>query len=412
MPVFEYKGFDNAGGQVAGVIEADTPKTARTRLRRQGVFPTDVAEQSGKATSGTGLSMQIDLSVYLEFITVRDIATTTQQMATLLGASVPMSQTLQALVEQTEKQKLKIILSKIREKVNEGSTLAEALADHPKVFDDLYISMVRAGERTGSLPSVLKRLSEFAEKQVAMQGKIYSALAYPVLMAGIGSLLIIGLFLGVIPRVRGLFANFGGEDALPPLTQVVFFFGDLLTGWFWAIPIVFFGVTWLFRRWVKSKKGRRQYDRLRLRIPVVGKVNRLIAVSRFCRTLGTLLVSGVPILQALSIVRDVVGNVIIADAVVAAAINIQEGQSIAAPLKESEQFPPMVIHMIAIGEKTGELERMLTMVADAYDSQVEAAINALMSLLGPVMIMVMGGVVFVVALGLLQPMIGLSSMMR
>jgi general secretion pathway protein F len=163
---------------------------------------------------------------------------------------------------------------------------------------------------------------------------------------------------------------------------------------------------------VKTDKGRRKFDVFKLKMPGVGKLNRLIAVSRFCRTLGTLLLSGVPILSALSIVRDVVGNVVIADAVTAAANNIQEGQSISAPLKESGQFPPMVIHMIAIGEKTGELERMLTMVADAYDSQVEAAINAFMSLLGPLMIMLMGGVVFIVALGLLQPMIGLSSMMR
>jgi general secretion pathway protein F len=412
VPVFEYKGLDGKGNAVADVIDADNAKVARSRLRRIGVFPTEVKEQSGKATRGSGLSMEIDVAAYLEFITTRDLSTLTNQMATLLGAAVPMGETLTALVEQTEKQKLKIVLSKIKERVNEGATLGDALADHPKVFNQLYISMVRAGERTGSLADLLKRLAGFTDAQVALQGKISSALAYPLLMAVVGTLMIGGLFVGVIPRVRGLFEGFGGEEALPTLTRVVFFCGDVLLGWGWIFPFLIFGVVWVFRRWVKTDKGRRKFDVFKLKMPGVGKLNRLIAVSRFCRTLGTLLLSGVPILSALSIVRDVVGNVVIADAVTAAANNIQEGQSISAPLKESGQFPPMVIHMIAIGEKTGELERMLTMVADAYDSQVEAAINAFMSLLGPLMIMLMGGVVFIVALGLLQPMIGLSSMMR
>ncbi len=413
MPVFEYKGFDAGGNPVADVIDADNAKIARTRLRRQGVFPTDVREQSGRAARGTGLNMEIDLSVYLEFITSRDIATVTNQLATLLGAAVPMGESLAALVEQTEKQKLKVVLSKVKERVNEGSTLGDALADHPKVFDELYISMVRAGERTGSLAEVLRRLAEFKDDQVKLQGKILSALAYPALMAVVGTLMIAGLFYGVIPRVRSLFEGFaGGEEALPMLTKIVFFFGDMLLAYGIFVPVVAFGCVWGFRRWVKTDKGRRRWDTIKLRIPALGRLNRLVAVSRFCRTLGTLLLSGVPILSALNIVRDVVGNVIVAEAVEAAGANIREGQSIAAPLRDSSQFPPMVIHMIAIGERTGELERMLQMVADAYDSQVEAAIDALMSLLGPVMIMLMGGVIFVVALGLLQPMIGLSQMIR
>lgn len=412
MPVFEYKGFDAKGAAVKGVFEADNAKTARTKLRRQGVFPTDIKEQTTQATSGKGLNVEIDVAAWFEYISTRDVATMTTQLSTLLGASVPMGESLAALVDQTEKKKLRVILAKIRERVNEGSTLADALSDHPKVFDELYISMVRAGERTGSLADVLKRLSTFADAQVKLQGQIASAVAYPALMSLIGIAMIIGLFIGVIPRIRGLFESLGGEDQLPLLTRVVFFFGDFLVSYWWLPPIFVFAAIEAWRRWVKTKAGRDRWDRILLGLPILGKVNRLVAVSRFARTLSTLLLSGVPILSALAIVRDVVGNTQIANAVQAAAANIQEGQSIATPLKESGQFPPMVTHMISIGERTGELERMLGVVSDSYDSQVEATMNGLTSILGPLLIMVMGGIIFVVALGLLMPMMNISSMIR
>ncbi|MCB9680360.1 MAG: type II secretion system F family protein [Alphaproteobacteria bacterium] len=412
MPVFEYKGFDGAGAAVTGVIDADTPKVARTRLRRQGVFPTEVKEQTGKAARGTGLNMEIDVAQYLEFITARDIAQMTAQLSVLIGAAVPLAESLGALVDQTEKAKLKVVLSRVKERVNEGSTLADAMSDHPKVFDELFVSMVRAGERTGALAEVLDRLSRFADANVKLQGQIVSALAYPLLMAVVGVMLLAGIFLGVLPQVRTMFASFGGEENLPVITKVVFFFGDMLVGWGWLVPVVAIGAWFVFRRWVSTAAGREKFDRFKLTVPVIGKMNRLVAVSRFCRTLGTLLVSGVPIITALGIVRDVVGNTIIAETITRASENIQEGQSIARPLDESGQFPPMVIHMIKVGERTGELERMLNLIADAYDEQVENAVNAVTSLLGPLTIVVMGGVVFIVALGLLTPMQQLSSSIR
>lgn len=412
MPVFEYKGFDPQGGGVTGVIDADTAKVARARLRRQGVFPTEVKEQTGKATSGTGLSTEIDVAQYFEFVTTRDIAGVTSQLAVLIGASVPMSEALSALVDQTEKNKLKVVLSNVKERVNEGITLADALADHPKYFDDLFISMVRAGERTGSLGTVLQRLSMFADASVRLNGQVVSAMAYPVLMAMVGVFMIVAIFTGVLPQVRGMFASFGGEENLPLVTKIVFFMGDMLVGWGWLIPpLVALGV-WVFRRWVSTPTGRERFDRFKLEVPIVGRMNRLIAVSRFCRTLGTLLVSGVPIIQALGIVRDVVGNVVIAETITKVSTNIQEGQSIARPLEESGQFPPMVVHMIKVGERTGELERMLNLIADAYDEQVESAVNTTTALLGPITILFMGGTVFFVALGLLLPMQELSSQIR
>jgi len=408
MPVFTYKGFDKARVATEGLIEADSPKTARSKLRRQGVYPTEIKEKTKKATSGSGLNVEIDFEQYLQFINAKDIAIMTNQLSVLLGASVPMSEALQALVDQTEKNKLKVVLSKIRERVNEGGTLADAMAEHPKVFDQLYISMIRAGERSGALAPVLERLSAFADANVKTQGQISSAMAYPILMGIVGSLMIVGIFTGVLPQVRGMFESMGGEENLPLITRMVFGFGDFMVNYGLILPFVFGGMFYAFRRWKKTPEGTKKFDGFKLRMPLFGRLNRLVAVSRFCRTLGTLLVSGVPIISALNIVRDVVGNTVIAETITKASTNIQEGQSIAIPLKESGQFPPMVTHMIAVGERTGELERMLSLVSDAYDREVEDTISAVTSLLGPLMIMVIGGVVGVVAVGLLLPMQSLT----
>lgn len=412
MAVYEYKGLDASGGAVAGIVDADSAKLARVRLRKQGVFPTEVREQSDAGTRGSGLNVEIDVAKYFQRVTARDVSTLTNQLATLVGAHIPMGEALAALVEQAEKEKVKVILSKVKEKVNEGSTLADALKDHPEVFDDLYVQMVRAGEKSGALDEVLRRLAKFADGQVKLQGQIIAAMAYPLLMMIIGIMILMGLFIGVIPRIRGLFDSLGGQDALPLITKAVFFFGDLLVGWWWLAPLIAAAIVFAFRRWTGSERGREQWDRIRLTAPVFGKMSRLISVSRFCRTFSTLLVSGVPIISALNIVERVAGNVIIERAINEAAVNITEGQSIAAPLKASGEFPPLVTHMIAIGERTGELERMLTTVADSYEEQVEASITAMTSLLGPVMILIMGGAVFLVALGLLLPMMNLSSMIQ
>jgi general secretion pathway protein F len=413
MPVFEYQGFDGTGKAIKGLVDADNAKVARTRLRRQGLFPTDVKEQSQGVMRGKGLNVQIDVSKYLQFIGPRDIAQFTTQLSTLVGASVPVVEGLTALVEQAEKPKLKVILSQVKEKVNEGATLADALSDHPTVFNTLYVQMVRAGERSGALDQVLRRLAAYTESQVKLQGKIIATMVYPILMSIVGLVILIGLFVGVIPRIRRIFETMGDDVALPLVSRFVFGFGDALTTW-WLWPLFFLTVgtsIWAFRRWVKTEVGRYKWDRIKLTVPVLGKVNRLVAVSRFCRTLGTLLISGVPILNALEIARNVVGNAVLAEAIHKAAANIQEGQSIAAPLKASGQFPPVVTHMISIGEKTGELEQMLNTVAESYDTQVEQALEGMTSLLGPLVILCMGGMVFLVALGLLLPMSQISRML-
>jgi len=408
MAVFQYKGLDGGGGGVAGIIDADNAKVARTKLRKQGLFPTEIWEQKGGRSKG--LSMEVNLGKMFERISQKDVSAMTGQLSTLVGAGIPIVEALTALIDQVEKPKLESVLRDIRERVNQGATLADAMRAHSEVFPDLYTNMVGAGETSGALEVVLQRLTEYTEAQVRLQGKVVSALTYPALMGAVSGLIIIGLFVGVIPRIKRIFESF--DSTLPLITRVVMGISDFFLG-YWLLLIIL-GIVGIFgfSRWVRTETGRRRWHTLLLRLPILGKVNRKVAVSRFCRTMSTLLDSGVPILTALGIVKTVVGNEIIADAVASASINISEGQSVAEPLKTSGQFPPLVTHMIAIGEKTGELEPMLGKVADAYDLEVERTLDALTSILEPVMIVVMGGVVAVVALSILLPMLNMSAIAK
>lgn len=410
MAVYEYSGLDAAGKATKGIVDADSPKTARGRLRKQGVFPTEVWEKKEGATRGKGINVEIDFGKYFQRISVQDLATLTSQLSTLIGAGIPMVEALTALVDQTENAKLKGVLVEVRQKVNGGTSLARAMRAHPDVFGDLFVNMVDAGEQSGALDLVLTRLTQYTESQVALRGKLVAAVTYPLLMMVVSGALVLGLFTFVIPRIKRIFDSFG--EGLPLITTVLFTISNIVTGYWWLLLFVLVVSVWGLRRYVKTPKGRLWWDRTALRLPVFGKINRLVAVSRFCRTLATLLVSGVPILAALTIVRTVVGNEIIAAAIDGASRNIAEGQSIALPLKASGQFPPIVTHMITIGEKTGELEGMLGKVADAYDSQVENTVNTLTSLLTPILTLFMGLVVATIALGILLPMLSLSSVVR
>lgn len=411
MAVYEYKGFDAKGKTIKGVIDAESAKSARNKLRRTQKFPTEVWEQTkGKATRGEGLSVQIDLSRYFQRVKVQDIATLTSQLSTLVGAGIPMVEALSALIEQVENPALKPILVEIREDVNQGDPLAKSMKKHPKVFDTLYVNMVAAGELSGALDIVLTRLTEYTEAMVALRGKLMSALMYPVLMGFISLAIVVGLFVGVIPRMRRIFDSFG--EALPLPTRVILFISDTLIGYWWVFLTLTIAASVGAVRYVRTPKGRRKWHAFLLSMPVFGKMNRVVAVSRFCRTMSTLLDSGVPILTAIGIVKSVVGNDILAEAIEKAGQNIREGQSIAQPLKDSGQFPPLVLHMIAIGERTGELEPMLSKVADSYDAQVENFVDAITSLLEPVLIVVLGGVVAVVALAILLPMLNMSAIAK
>ncbi|MBK9645002.1 MAG: type II secretion system inner membrane protein GspF [Deltaproteobacteria bacterium] len=412
MAVFEYKGFDAAGKAVSGSVDSDGAKNARAKLRKQGVFPTDVVEQNAKAggVRGKGINIQIDFSKYFQRVSAQDLSSLTSQLSTLVGAGIPMVEALSAMIDQVENPKLRVVLAEVRDKVNEGSTLAQAMRDHKNIFSDLYVNMVRAGETSGALDVVLLRLAEYTESQVKLQGKLISAMIYPVLMTLVGLGIVLGLFVFVIPKIRRVFDTFG--ESLPFITRALLGVSDVVVGYWWAFFLLAGAAAFFFRRWVTTPEGRFKFDGYLLQVPIFGRLNRLVAVSRCCRTMSTLLNSGVPILSAMGIVATVVNNKVIEKAVVEASKNVTEGESLAGPLKASGQFPPIVTHMIAIGERTGELESMLGKVADAYDSEVDNMVGALTSLLEPVLILAMGGIVAFVAIAIMLPMMNMSAIAR
>lgn len=338
MAVYEYVGLDGAGKAIKGVIDADTPRAARTRLRKQGTFPTEVREQKAGAMRGQGFNVEIDFSKYFQRVTVQELATLTSQLSTLVAAAIPMVEALGALIDQSENPKLKAILTDVREKVNEGSSLARALRAHPEIFSDLFVNMVDAGEHSGALDVVLQRLTTYTESAVALRGKLIAALTYPILMMGVSTALVLGLFGFVVPKLKRIFDSF--DTTLPLITRVIFGLSNAITGYWWLLLMIAAAVAYGLRRWLRTDSGRRWLHKQMLRMPIFGPLNRRVAVSRFCRTLGTLLTSGVPILTALGIVKTVVDNVVIAEAVEAAGRNIAEGQSIAVPLRASGEFPP------------------------------------------------------------------------
>lgn len=411
MAAFEYRGFDRVGKATQGIVDSDSARGARGKLRKQGVFATEVWEQkAGRRTKGSGLNVEIDFSKFFTRVSLEDVSQMTSQLSTLVGAGIPMVEALTALIEQTDQPTLHLVLVEIREKVNQGDTLADAMKAHPRIFTDLFVNMVRAGEQSGALDIVLVRLTEYSESQVKLRSQLRSALTYPLLMGAVSFLIVIGLFVGVIPRIKRIFDSFG--EGLPLITRIILSISDFIVGWWWALGIVMVGAAYGVFRYVRTKAGRRRWHTLQLQLPIFGRINRLVAVSRFCRTLSTLLDSGVPILTAVGIVKTVVGNDIIAEAIESAGQNIREGESIAKPLKASGQFPPLVTHMIAIGERTGELEPMLGKVADAYDQQVENTVGTLTSLMEPILILTMGGVVVIVALAILLPMLSMTSIVQ
>ncbi|MCP4808417.1 MAG: type II secretion system inner membrane protein GspF [Proteobacteria bacterium] len=411
MAVFEYQGFDSGGKAVKGIIDAEGVKSARSKLRKQGVFPTDIDEQSSGrgATKGKGLNVEIDFGkLFGGGVSVGQISTMTSQLSTLVGAGIPMVESLTAMIDQVDNESLRIILAEVRDKVNEGDSLAKAMKGYPHVFGDLYINMVSAGETSGALDVVLQRLTEYTEASVKLRGKIISAMIYPVLMSFVGIAIVGGLFIFVIPKIRKIFDSFGAD--LPFVTDVLLGISDFASAWWWTALFIVPGTYYGYWRWKKKPENLEKRDRFILWLPLFGRITRIVAVSRFCRTMSTLLASGVPILTAMTIVARVVENKVIEKAVNDAARNVTEGQSLAVPLKASGQFPPMVTHMIAIGERTGDLEPMLEKVADAYEQEVDNTVNALTSLLEPILIIGMGGVVAFVALAILLPMLNLSSL--
>jgi general secretion pathway protein F len=405
MPVFEFKALDQSGRSKQGLREADSPRTLRTALRRDGLFLTVVLGQKEAAAAA-----RREVSVRRVFgrISADDVAITTRQLAVLVGAGIPLVEALAALVDQVDHERMKRVISDVRQRVNEGASLADAMVVHPKAFSTLYVNMIRAGESSGALEAVLVRLADFTESQARLRSKVLGTLTYPAAMLLIGATIMGILFTVVIPKITRIFED--AQVVLPWTTRGLIAVSTFVHDFWWAVLLLNALAIVLFLRWRQTAPGRKAWDGWVLTAPMFGPLVRQIAIARFARTLSTLLRSGVPLLTSLDIVKNIVGNVRLSRVVEEARDAIQEGESIAAPLKRSGEFPPLVYHMVSIGERSGALEEMLTNVAAAYESQVETRVGALTSLLEPLMIVVMGiGVAFIV-FSILMPILQINNL--
>ncbi len=408
MPVYSYKGMDAAGKKTAGIVDAENVKAARAKLRRMNVFPTEVNE--GGAGGGKNFAGSAKLGKLFQRVKVQDISNMTRQLSTLMSANIPLVDSLTALVDQVENPKLRGTLSQVREKVTEGSRLADALRAHPDVFDDLYINMIAAGEASGSLDTVLKRLAEFTEGQAKLRSKVVGALTYPIVMALVGVALMGFLLVSVVPKITKIFED--SKATLPLPTQILVSTSHFLSSYWYLVILLIPAFVFAFKKFKNSKKGTLMIDKFTLRAPIFGEMFRMIAISRFCRTLATMLASGVQLLSAMDIVKNIVQNSVLTQVIEDTKLSVKEGESIAEPLRRSGQFPPIVTQMIAIGEKTGELETMLERIADNYEQQVDTKVSTLTTLLEPIMIVVMGAVVSFIVLSILFPILKLNQIAK
>jgi general secretion pathway protein F len=420
MPVYAWKGLNAAGKSVAGTRESDGPKSLRQTLRKESIFISEVREVVGgkqaKQALGSGgagakgLRREVDFKGMFERVKPRDVAVFTRQMATLLHAGIPLAEAMGALAEQADNKKLQMILAGIKQKVNEGGSLGDAMNEHPKVFPEIYTNMVRSGETAGNLDAVLVRLADFMDAQIELRSKVSSAMAYPILMTIVGSLVLGFLMTVVVPPIASIFADSG--KSLPWNTQLLVWVADIAGGYWWAVIPALVVIGLLLRRWMRKPKGKAFMDKLKLRLVLVGKLIRFIAVARFARTLSTMLASGVPVLTALEIVKRVLNNTVLEKVVEDARVAIREGESIAATLKKSGEFPSMMCHMVAVGERSGQLEAMLENVAGAYERDVSTEVGKLTSILAPIMIVVMAVGVGFIVFSILMPIIEMGQMVQ
>ncbi|MBN2196574.1 MAG: type II secretion system inner membrane protein GspF [Polyangiaceae bacterium] len=408
MAVFSYRGIEiESGKPVKGFRDADNPKALRALLRRDGVLLTLATEESEQKQRER---REINLLAFFQRPSASDIAVMTRQLSTLVHAGVPLVDSLGALTEQVERESLVRILTQVRESVNEGTPFSKSLAQYPHAFPALYVNMVAAGEASGTLEAVLERLAEYMESQSRLKGKVFATLAYPALMLIIIVGLVGVLMVAVVPKVTSIFENIGMP--LPWYTTLLIVVSDTVAGWWWAMLLSGALAGYLFKRWRATPKGRFAWDSFVLRVPIFGRLSLLIAVARFSRTLATLLASGVQLLAALEIGRNVLGNARLQAVITDAIGSIREGESIAEPLKRSRAFPPMVTHMIAVGERSGQLEQMLENVSRSYEADVDTRVMAVTSLLEPLMIVVLGGMVAFIAMAILMPLIQMNQLME
>lgn len=406
MPVYEYKALDQNGKTRKGIVNADSLGAARKKLRSSGKYPTYVQETSAKARvaeDGAGFSISL-----FDRVTSKEMHVFTRQLATLLGAKIPLVPSLASLVSQTSNPAFKKIIAQIRESVNEGNTLTNAMAEHPRIFSSIYLNMVRAGEASGSLDIVMEKLADFGEKQEALKGKLGAALIYPLIMALICVGVLFILITYIVPNITQVFIEM--DQVLPLPTRILIGMSDFLKQYWLALAVLLVIVITALKFFVQTAAGRGLWDHFLLKIPVIGKVLQKIILARFASTLGSLLESGVGLITSMEIVKTIVSNVQVAQVINDAVIKIREGKSMTLSLSNSPWFPPMFVQMVSVGEQAGNLEKMLQKIADAYEREVESAVTGLTALIEPLMIVVMGGVVGVIIISILLPIFEMNQM--
>ena len=406
MPKFAYKATNKEGKDQFGVLEAESQALAVQDIRNMGLFPTHIRE-ARKSDEKRARKKKGGLEdIYFGGLKWKEIVIMTRQLSTLIDAGLPLLRSLNILVVQLKASKLRDILRDISADVQSGSTFSEALAKHPKAFDRLYVNMVKAGEVGGMLETVLARLATFMEKRMALIRKVRGALVYPIFVVVVACAIVTFLLIKVVPVFAEIFEEFG--KGLPAPTQFLVDASAFIQYQWWKILLYFSSTIIFFKLIRKVPIIQRIIDRVSLKIPKVGNLVTKVAVARFARTLGTLLTSGVPILQALKITKDTISNSVIQDAIQKVHDRIKEGDTIAVPLDESKVFPPMVVNMIDVGEETGSLDAMLNKVADIYDNEVEIAVEALLSLMEPAIIIILGGIIGFIVIALYLPIFTLG----
>jgi general secretion pathway protein F len=408
MPVFEYTALDNRGKTTSGIIDAEGAQVARQKLRNSGIFPISIKETLEAAPKKT--PRVFALTRRLGRVKPVEVSMMTRQLATLIGAGFPLVSALDALVPQTKSHGFKKILAQIKELIVEGNSFAQALMKYPGAFSPLYVNMVRAGETSGTLEIVLERLADITEKQQALKNRIQTALAYPIFMMVIGTVVLLVLMIYIVPSITSIFADM--DQVLPTPTRILISLSNFFKSYWWSILIILVAIGIFFNRAKKTTKGRYWIDKTMLIIPGMGVLAKKLAVARFARTLGSLLENGVSMLIAMDIVKNIAGNILIADSVETAAIEVGKGQGLGAALSGSGIFPQLSIQMIQVGEQSGQLEDMLTKIADVYENEVENTILRLTSYLEPVMILVMGSIVGFIVLSICLPIFEMNQLIR
>ena len=416
MPIYEYTALTETGQTKTGILDADTPRAARDRLRKDKVHVTairlagDLTGSSKPAKQGDGAAASFRMPAWFRRVRIstQELANFTRQFATLLKSGTPLAESMRVLIEQTSGRRFEAVLRDVRERVTGGETLADAMATHRSVFDDLYVNMVRAGEASGRLDEVLFRIGEYLTRRARMRNKVLSALMYPIIMVCVGSMVVVVLMNFVVPKILKLITSKAGTLPLP--TRVLKATSDFFTNYWLLMLVGVIGLILLYGAVRRTEKGRYLLDKLRLRLPVLGDLFRKQAISRFAVTLSTLLKSGLPVLEGLKIVQNVVDNAVLAETVGMIHDRIVEGADIASPLQKSKMFPPVVGHMIAIGEQSGQLEGILTQLAESYDDEVDVATQRMTAILEPVLIVAIAGVVAFIVLAIILPMLQLGKL--